>query len=464
MNDKTRAGYGSRNLLKLNDLSDQLGKLPPQAVDLEQAILGAILLDKEAIHEVIDIITPETFYRDCNKEIFQAILDLYKKDEPIDILTLKNQLQKESKLELIGGAFYISELTSKVYQSANIEYHARIILEKAMKRELIKIASDIHKQAYDDTTDVFELIDKTELNFMNLGVNINHQSLTVSDISDKVYKRFYELHAREDKTKIIGIPTGFNELDQITLGWQNSDLITIAGRPSMGKTAFALDLAITAAKHDFPVLIFSLEMSSEQLVNRMLSSIAEIESQIIRNGNVNDYDLPRFDKSKRIVEELPIDVIEDSGLKITEIRSKAIKIARKKGIKLIIIDYLQLIDGVKENREQEISNCSRTLKRLAKELNIPVIQLSQLNRSVETRGGEKKPQLSDLRESGAIEQDSDLVIFLYRPEYYNIDTNINGESLKGVCQVIIAKHRNGGLGDIPIRFIGKYTKFKELIN
>lgn len=466
---KIRIGYKSRNLVTTGDLSESLGKLPPQAVDLEEAVLGALMLEKDALNIVIEILKPESFYRDAHKEIYAAIVELFNKSEPIDILTVTNQLRKNAKLELVGGAYYISELTSKVSSAANVEYHARIITEKSIKRELISIASEIHKEAYEDTTDVFDLLDKTEQALFEVSeVNIRKN---YADMGTLMHQAITELEAKKHQADgLTGIPTGFTALDRVTSGWQRSDLVIIAARPGMGKTAFVVS-AMRNAAVDFKkgVAIFSLEMSSIQLVNRLISSEAELDSEKIKKGKLEEYEWEQLIHKTAKLSEAPIFIDDTPALSILELRAKARKLVAQHHVELIIIDYLQLMSGDSSksgggggNREQEIASISRALKNIAKELNVPIIALSQLSRAVEVRGGDKRPQLSDLRESGSIEQDADMVMFLYRPEYYNITTDEEGNSLQGVGEVIIAKHRNGSLDTVKLKFIGKFTKFADL--
>lgn len=461
-----KMGYKSRNLLN-GELSSRLNKLIPQAVDLEQAVLGALMLEKNALTTVIDILKAGSFYDDRHVEIYTAILELFQNSEPIDIITVTNKLRKLGTLELVGGPFYISELTNKVNSSANIEYHARIIIEHSIKRELISVASQIEKDAYEDTTDVFQLLDKMEQALFE----ISEQNIrkNYSNMATLMVTALKELEARKDhKDGLTGVPSGFTELDRVTSGWQKSDLIIIAARPGMGKTAFVVSATRNAAVNfKQGVAIFSLEMSSVQLVNRLISAEAELESEKIKKGNLADYEWEQLVHKTAKLSSAPIFIDDTPALSILELRAKCRRLKAQHDIQLIVIDYLQLMSGDSSgrgggNREQEIASISRALKNLAKELSVPVIALSQLSRAVETRGGDKKPQLSDLRESGSIEQDADMVIFLYRPEYYGITEDEAGNSVQGTGEVIIAKHRNGSLGSVHLRFIGKYTKFGDL--
>ncbi len=463
-----RLGAKTRTLVN-QDLSESLGKVPPQAIDLEEAVLGALMLEKDALTNVIDILRPESFYKDNHKEIYASIVDLFNNSEPVDLLTVTNHLRKKGKLEFVGGAYYITELTSKVNSAAHIEYHARIIIEKAIKRELIRIASEVHRESYEDTVDVFSLLDKTEQSLFEISeISIRKN---YSDMRSIMHEAIVELEKKKNQADgLTGVPTGFTALDRITSGWQKSDMVIIAARPGMGKTAFIVS-AMRNAAVDFkkPVAIFSLEMSSIQLVNRLISAEAELESDKIKKGNLEDYEWEQLIHKTAKLSEAPIFIDDTPALTILELRAKARKLVAQHNVEMIIVDYLQLMSGdtsksgvVGGNREQEIASISRSLKNIAKELNIPIIALSQLSRAVETRGGDKRPQLSDLRESGSIEQDADMVLFLYRPEYYGINADEEGNNVQGVGEVIIAKHRNGSLDTARLKFIGKFTKFCDL--
>lgn len=461
-----RVGHKSNRLTR--DIGDSLGKLPPQATDLEEAVLGALMLEKDALTTVIDILKPESFYSDAHKEIYLAITELFNNAEPVDMRTVAARLRKNGKLEFVGGSYYIAELTSKVSSAANIEYHARVVIEMSIKRELIKVASEIHTDAYEDTTDVFHLLDKTEQSLFEISeANIrknydNMQSLMAQAI--------HELEERKNhKDGLTGVPSGFSALDRVTSGWQKSDLVIIAARPGMGKTAFVVS-ALRNAAVDFnhAVAIFSLEMSSVQLVNRLISAEAELESEKIKKGSLADYEWQQLIHKTNKLSKAPIFIDDTPALSILELRAKCRRLKAQHDVQLIVIDYLQLMSGDQSkgggNREQEIASISRALKGIAKELDVPVIALSQLSRAVETRGGDKRPQLSDLRESGSIEQDADMVMFLYRPEYYGITEDESGMPTTGTGEVIIAKHRNGSLENVNLKFIGKFTKFADLDN
>jgi replicative DNA helicase len=454
---------------RLTNLVSGLGKLPPQALDLEEAVLGALMLEKDALSAVIDILKPEVFYKDAHQKIFESIQILFTASSPVDILTVTAQLRQQGNLEMIGGAFYITELTNRVASAANIEYHARIISQKFIQRELIRISTDIINQSYEDTSDVFELLDYAEKNLFEIAQNnLRRDSRKMDDIVKESLKMLESLRGKEDT--LTGVPSGFTALDRVTNGWQKSDLIIIAARPAMGKTAFVLTCARNAAvQFNKPVVVFSLEMSSVQLTNRLISGEAEIEQEKIRKGQLEDWEWHKMTSKIGGLSEAPLIIDDTPALNVFEFRAKCRRLKAQYDIQMIIIDYLQLMQGKADgkggsgNREQEISSISRALKQVAKELNVPVIALSQLSRAVENRpGGSKKPMLSDLRESGAIEQDADMVLFLYRPEYYGLDQDENGNPTAGIGEVIIAKHRNGETGSVPLRFIGKYVKFVDL--
>jgi len=451
----------------ITDFAGNLGKLPPQAVELEEAVLGALMLEKDALTTVIDILKPQSFYKDANQEVYTAIVALFNNSEPVDMLTVANQLRNLGKLEMVGGAYYLTELTSRVNSAANIEFHARIVAEMAIKRELIKISSEIQKEAFEDTTDAFLLLDRTEQSLFE--VSESNVRKNYADMRSIMREALNELEARKDhKDGLTGVPSGFTALDRITSGWQNSDLVIIAARPGMGKTAFVVT-AMRNAAVDFqqPVAIFSLEMSNVQLVNRLISAEAELESEKIKKGTLADYEWEQLVHKTAKLTNAPIYIDDTPALSILELRAKCRRLKAQHDVKLIIIDYLQLMTGDSTrgnngNREQEIASISRALKNIAKELDVPVLALSQLSRAVETRGGDKRPQLSDLRESGSIEQDADMVMFLYRPEYYGITEDENGQPTQGLGEIIISKHRNGSLDTAQLKFIGKYTKFTDL--
>ncbi len=442
----------------------EYGKLPPQALELEEAVLGALMLEQNALNAVIDLLTPEMFYKESHQKIFFAIRNLSARSEPVDILTVTNELKKNGALEIVGGPYFITQLTNRVASSANIEFHVRIIIQKYIQRELIRIASEITKEAYEDSTDVFDLLDKAEQNLFAISeknfksISMDMKSL-LKDAIDQI-----ELISKQEQG-LSGVPSGFSELDRVTSGWQKSDLIIIASRPGMGKTALAISMArkITVI-YKKPVAIFSLEMSSLQLVTRLISGETEISSGKLRRGNLEQYEWQQLNSRIKNIAEAPLYIDDTAALSIFELRAKCRRMKAKYNVELIIVDYLQLMSTGNENkgnREQEISNISRSLKALSKELNIPIIVLSQLSRAVETRTGSKRPILSDLRESGAIEQDADLVLFIYRPEYYKINVDEEGNSTEGSSEIIIAKHRNGALKTINLQFVDKFAKFVE---
>jgi replicative DNA helicase len=444
--------------------NNELGKIPPQAVDLEEAVLGALMLEREAVNEVIDILKPESFYKESHQKIFEAIHDLFQRSEPIDILTVTAELRKKGELEIVGGAYYISFLTNRVASSANIQFHARIISQKHILRELIRISSDTIREAYEESTDVFDLLDKAERDLFTVAQgNIRKEYDTMSDVIKQAIENIEA--AKKNVDGVSGVPSGFHALDRITSGWQKSDMIIIAARPGMGKTAFVISMARNiAVDFNLPVAIFSLEMSSIQLVNRLISSETGIKGEKIRKGNLEDHEFTQLHTRIKKLSTAPIFIDDTPSLSVFELRAKARRLKSKHDIQMIIVDYLQLMTAGsdKGNREQEISTISRSIKTIAKELNIPIIALSQLSRAVETRGGDKKPMLSDLRESGAIEQDADIVSFIYRPEYYDLDQDEEGNSLLGIGQVIIAKHRNGALDTVSLKFVKDFAKFENL--
>ena len=445
------------------------GKVPPQAKDLEEAVLGAIMLEKSAFDVVVEILKPECFYVEAHQRLFRAMQALQQKNSPIDLLTVVEELRFREELDLVGGPFYVTRLTNSVVSSANIEIHARIILQKFIQRELIKISSEIIGDAYEDSTDVFDLLDQAETKLFEITNNhLKRDYVNISSVLVKTIQRIDDLRTRQDE--ITGVPTGFKILDRITYGWQPSDLIILAARPSVGKTAFALNLARNAALHPTnPTAIgfFSLEMSASQLVQRILSAESEIALEKISRGRLEEHEMKQlYKKGIDRLTSAPIHIDDTAALNIFELRAKCRRLKNKHNIGLIIIDYLQLMSGAGENRnanrEQEISRISRDLKGLSKELNVPIIALSQLSREVEKRKESNKvPQLSDLRESGAIEQDADMVLFLYRPEYHDINTNELGESNKGFTELRIAKHRNGELGAVPFNSLLHIQKFIE---
>ena len=452
------------------DLSTMVyGKIPPQAKELEEAVLGAIMLETSAFDTVIEILKPECFYVEAHQRIYRAMQGLAQKSQPIDILTVVEELRMRSELDIVGGPYYVTKLTNAVVSTANIETHSRIILQKFIQRELIRISGEIIGDAYEDSTDVFDLLDDAESKLFEITNNHLRKNFdSIDTVLVKTIQRIEDLRHRQDE--ITGVPSGFSSLDKVTYGWQQTDLIILAARPAVGKTAFALNLARNAALHPTkptPVAFFSLEMSSAQLVQRILSAESEIFMEKIARGRLEEHEMKQlYKKGIDRLAKAPIFIDDTPALNIFELRAKCRRLKNKHHVGCIIIDYLQLMSGAGDNkngnREQEISRISRDLKGLAKELQVPIIALSQLSRAVESRKeGEKIPQLSDLRESGAIEQDADMVMFLYRPEYYGITANENGESNKGETHVKIAKHRNGSLETIKLRALLHIQKFTE---
>lgn len=466
--NQKKSGFVERRKAVLSPLGG-LGKLPPQAVDLEEAVLGALMLEKDALSVVIDIVKAESFYNDSHQKIFEAITNLFQKSSPVDLLTVTAELRKMGSLDIIGGAYYLTQLTDRVVSAANIEYHARIISQKYIQRELIKISSEIITNAYDDTSDIFDLLDTAEKSLFEVAQNnLRRDTQKIDDIMRTAVDALEKLRDRTDS--LTGVPSGFTALDRVTSGWQPSDLVIIAARPAMGKTAFVLSCARNAAVlHDKPVAVFSLEMSSLQLVNRLISGETEIEQEKLKRGTLADHEWEQLHSRIGKLTEAPLLIDDTPALNVFEFRAKCRRLKAQYDIQMVIVDYLQLMhgkaDGKGGNREQEIGSISRALKSVAKELNIPVIALSQLSRAVESRpAASKRPQLSDLRESGSIEQDADMVLFLYRPEYYGLLEDEAGNSTAGIAEIIIAKHRNGELATVPLKFVGKFVKFQDLDN
>lgn len=456
-----------RSIGKSAVISLEKGKIPPQAVDLEEVVLGAMLIDKKGVDEVIDILHADVFYKESHQYIYDAIFKLFESSEPVDLLTVSAQLKRDGRLELVGGDFYLIKLTQKVASSAHIEFHARIILQKYIQRSLIKISNEIIEEAYDEATDVFDLLDNAEAKLYDVTQgNLKRSAETAQNLVIQAKKKIEEI---SNKDGLSGIPSGFDKVDKLTSGWQPSDLIIIAARPGMGKTALTLSMARNIAVNaNIPVAFFSLEMSSVQLITRLISSETGLSSEKLRTGRLEKHEWEQLNVKVKALEKAPLFIDDTPSLSIFDLRAKARRLASQHKIQLIVLDYLQLMTAGSSqkggNREQEISTISRNLKALAKELNIPVIALSQLSRAVETRGGSKRPILSDLRESGAIEQDADIVSFIYRPEYYKIDEWDDEERTptQGQAEFIVAKHRNGGLDNIRLKFIAQLGKFDNL--
>lgn len=443
------------------------GKLQPQARELEQAVLGALMLEKDAYSHVCEILKPECFYDKAHEKIYAAIVDLAANQRPIDMLTVTERLKARGDLDAVGGPFYITQLTTNVASSAHIEYHARIIAQKSLARELISFTASIQQQAFDETIDVDNLMQEAEGKLFEISQR--NVKKDVTQINPVIKEALNMLQRAANQTGgLSGLRTGFEGLDKITSGWQNSDLVIIAARPAMGKTAFVLSMAKNmAVNFNIPVAIFSLEMSNVQLVNRLIVNVCEIPGEKIKSGRLESYEWEQLDYKLKELYDAPIYVDDTPSLSVFELRTKARRLVREHHVKCIIIDYLQLMNASGMNfgsREQEVSTISRSLKGLAKELDIPIIALSQLNRGVEARQGVegKRPQLADLRESGAIEQDADMVCFIHRPEYYKITEDERGNSLIGLAEIIIAKHRNGAVGDVRLRFKSEFAKFMNI--
>ena len=447
--------------------ANEMGKLPPQAQELEDSVLGAIMIEKDAYGSVADLLRPEVFYKDQNRLVYEAIRALASKDLPIDILSVAEKLKNQGTLDQAGGAVYLADLTRRVASTAHLRYHAQIVAQKATARDLIAMAAQIEEKGFDETQDIEELMQEAEAGIFEISQRSQKRDVTQIDpVIEEAFKRMEK--ASKNDGSISGIPSGFDALDKITSGWQTPDLIIIAARPAMGKTAFVLSMAKNiAVDRKIPVAIFSLEMSNVQLVNRLIMNVCEIEGEKIKTGKMSKEDTKRLNTKINIMKGAPLYMDDTPSLSIFELRSKARKLVREHGIRMIIIDYLQLMNAQGSSfgsREQEVSIISRNLKALAKELDIPILALSQLNRGVESRQGieGKTPQLSDLRESGAIEQDADMVCFIHRPEYYHLYSDEKtGKDLRGLAQIIVAKHRNGATDSIWLRFRGKYAKFQN---
>lgn len=447
-------------------LTGDIGKIPPQASDVEQVVLGAMMLEKDALNNTINLVTRETFYDPRHQYIYSAMQELFGNTKPVDLITVTEQLQKNGELEAAGGVAYLAQLTNRVASSAHIEFHARIIIQKHLKRELIRVSSEIIRDAYDDTVDIFDLLNTAESNLFQIAEsNMTKQASTMQNIVGQAIAEIEK--ARNTPDGISGTPSGFHDLDKITSGWQKSDMVVIAARPGMGKTALVLSMARnTAVDYNMGVAVFSLEMSAVQLVKRLIAGEARIDSEKLRKGNLADHEFQQLHSRITALSAAPIFIDDTPAITIFDFRAKCRRLKAQHDIQLVIIDYLQLMsakDGKGSgNREQEISTISRSIKEIAKELNIAIIALAQLSRSVEQRGGDKKPILSDLRESGAIEQDADIVSFIYRPEYYGITKDDDGNSNQGIGELIIAKHRNGKTDRVRMRFVPEFARFENL--
>lgn len=447
---------------------EKSGRLPPQATEVEQSVLGAMLIEHTAIPRAIEILMPDAFYLAKHQIIYSSILNLFERGNPVDLITLNEELKRRGELDEVGGAYYLTELTTRVDTAANIEYHARIIAEKSLLRKMIETMTGLIGKAYDPSSDAFELLDESEREIFHISdTQLRRPASSMSEILKGTIANLEAVHGQEEG--ITGVPTGFTRLDEMTGGWQKTDLIIIAARPSMGKTAFSLAMARNAAMHPknpAGVAIFSLEMGNTQLAQRLLTSEARVDAQAARTGRLRDEDWPRLARAAGNLSAAPIYIDDTPGLGILELRAKCRRLKAEHDIGLVIVDYLQLMHGStnsrSSNREQEIAQISRSLKMLAKEIDVPVIALSQLSRAVESRGGDKRPQLSDLRESGSIEQDADVVAFIYRAERYGITVDENGNSTEGMGEIIIGKQRNGPIGNVQLAFVNQYARFENL--
>ena len=445
-------------------VNDAYGRIPPHDTELEEVVLGAMMLEQGAEIDVLDILSKDSFYKDANSKIFEAILKLSSQQQPIDIYTVVEQLQRNGTLEEVGGAYYVASLTEKVGSAAHLEFHARILQQKFIQRQLIKMATEIEDRAYDQTTDVNDLLQFSEKSIFDLANgNIKTQTRGMNDILKEALDHIGEAAKRTDG--LSGVPSGFTSLDRITQGWQNSDMIVVAARPAMGKTAFILSMARNmVVNHKVPTLIFSLEMSAVQLINRIIVSETELSSEKIRTGKLEEHEWMQLDSKIKNLQDAPLFIDDTAAISLFELRSKCIRLKLQHNIGIVMIDYLQLMTGPEEvrgNREQEVSTISRGIKQLAKELNVPIIALSQLSRNTVARGGSNRPMLNDLRDSGAIEQDADIVCFIHRPEYYGQMQDEQGNSTQGLGQVIIAKHRNGAVCDVNLHFRAEFARFEE---
>ena len=441
------------------------GVVPPQAVELEETVLGALMLEKDSIIAVQEYLTADAFYTEEHRLIYKAIESLSAELKPIDLYTVTDRLKARKELKKVGGAAYLAQLTQKVGSAANIEFHAKIIAQKYVQRELIRSATEIQRRSYDEDQDVTDLIGFAESEIFKVAEG--HVKRSVQSAKDILAKALEQIEQASKNTSAFnGVPSGFMAIDRVTLGWQPSDLIIIAARPSMGKTAFVLSMARNMAiDHEAPVAFFSLEMSAVQLMMRLIVAETGLSGTDIKSGRLTPEQWRHLESATKPLGTAPLYIDDTPALSVFEFRSKARRLKIHHDIKIIVIDYLQLMTGnqdSKGNREQEVAFISRTLKAIAKELDIPIIALSQLNRSTETRGGSKRPQLSDLRESGAIEQDADIVAFIHRPEYYGINTDENGMPTAGMAEIIIAKHRNGAVTDVKLRFLKDQARFADM--
>ncbi len=449
-------------------LQERSGRVPPQALDVEQAVLGAVLIERDAIPRTIELLPNDAFYSNKHRKIFAAVLALFERGDPVDLITVSEELRRRNELEEVGSTSYLTELTAQVATAANVEYHSRIIAEKSLLRKMIETMTGLVGEAYDPGADAFEMMDRAESEIFRISEShLRRSGLSMKEVVKSTLERLESIHGNEGG--ITGVTSGFRKLDEMTGGWQKTDLIIIAARPSMGKTAFALAMARNAAlnqRDPTGVAIFSLEMGAQQLAQRLLTSEARIDAQSARTGRMSDRDWAALARAAGTLSEAPIYIDDTPSLNVLELRAKCRRLKAEHDIGLVIVDYLQLMHGTmnsrNSNREQEIAQISRSLKALAKELDVPVIALSQLSRAVETRGGDKRPMLSDLRESGSIEQDADVVAFIYRAERYGITVDENGNSTQGIGEIIVSKQRNGPIGSIELAFVNSYALFENL--
>lgn len=468
MAKKSGSSYNKGGFSNSDKILEQEGRVPPQAVEVEEAVLGAMLIEHGAATIALQMLKAEDFYKPANRHIYETLSNLYERDNPLDLLTVENELRDKGLLDAVGGSTYLSDLTRSVSSAANIEYHAQIITEKAIKRNLILASTDVIKESYDSSSDAYDVLDEAEQKIFDLANQKSRSTAKpVADILKDTLAYLEDMRGK--KYGITGVPTGL-QIDQMTAGWQNGDLVIIAARPSMGKTAFVLTAARNAAMHPdenlrTPVALFSLEMSNQSLVQRLLTMEARVRADEARKGTLNDDSFKNLIEAAGRLFTANLFIDDTPAITLMELRTKCRRLKSEHNIGMVVIDYLQLMQGSSKdagNREQEIASISRGLKSLAKELDVPVIALSQLSRAVEQRGGDKRPQLSDLRESGSIEQDADIVIFLYRPEYYGITTTAEGQSTAGLAEVIIGKQRNGPVGSKMLYFVKDYARFENL--
>lgn len=466
--DKMRGRDRARSRSQADEVHKKSGRVPPQATDVEKSVLGAMMLEREAIPKAIQVISADAFYSGKHEKIYQAIESLFERGNPVDLVTLTNELKRNGKLEEVGGSYYLSELTTEVASAANVEYHARIIAEKSLLRKMIETMTTVVGEAYEPGADAFELLDEAESKIFQISDNqLRKAASPINEVVKDTLEQLESIHGQEGG--ITGVPSGFRKLDDLTSGWQPSDLIIIAARPSMGKTAFSLACGLNAATHPerpASVAIFSLEMGAKQLAQRLLTSEARVDAQRARTGRMKDEDWQNLARAAGKLSDASLFIDDTPGLSVLELRAKCRRLKAEHDLNMVIVDYLQLMQASAskrtQNREQEIAHISRSLKGLAKELDVPVLALSQLNRGVENRGGDKRPQLSDLRESGSIEQDADVVAFIYRAERYGITVDDQGNSTEGLAEIIIGKQRNGPIGTVELAFVDRYARFENL--